>query len=228
MAAAPDPWTRLREARTTLRDGGPHALVIKTLQELQLYRRLELVDIPLGPRPMEIVPRAPGLAARELACAAADLAAYADFRPDVPPGVARDRLQRGERCYVAEQNGEILSAVWTTPGPVRLDYLQCVVQIAAPDCYGYDSFTCASRRGEDLASLRSELMKECMRTAGCRRLIATQLPENTNQRRRAQRFGYRPLGVVGWVGIGPWRRIFVRQRPDLDVPIGLRIVVPRS
>lgn len=229
MAAAHrDPLTILREARRTLRDAGPGTLLIKVMQELQLYRRLDLVEVPLEPRAPRRAPAATALVVRELACDVADLAAYAVLRPEVPTDVIRDRLRRDERCYVVEERGRILSAVWTTPGPVRLDYLQCDVQIEPPDVYGYDSFTLASRRGEDLASLRAELMKERLRAMGCRRLIATQLPENANQGRRATRLGYQRLGVIGWVGLGSWRRIFVRQRPDLHAPIGLRIVAPRS
>lgn len=225
--AAADPWARLRAARAT-RDAGPRTLLIKGLQELQLYRRLELVDVPLEPRPMRLGPEAAALTARELECRPLDLRACRDLRPDVPSREVRSRLERGERCYVVEHDGRILSAVWTTTGPVRLDYLRCEVQLAAPDVYGYDSFTLPSRRGEDLASLRSELMKERMRSAGCRRLIATQLPENVNQGRRAVRFGDRPLGMIGWFGIGRWRRIFVHQRSDLDARIELRIVSQRS
>ena len=215
---ARDLATTLHDVRTTLREAGAGALAVKAMQELRLYRRLDLVDVPLAPSATRVASDA-GLVARDLECGAADLAAYARFRPDVEPGDAGARLHRGERCYVVEQDGEILSAVWTAPGPVRLAYLGCKVQIAPPDLYGYDSFTLASRRGEDLASLRSERMKQRVRGEGWRRLIATQLPENVNQGRRAARFGYRTLGVIGWYGLGPWRRPFVHRRDGLELDV---------
>jgi hypothetical protein len=219
--------TTLDEVRAAFQRGGARTVAIKALQELGLYRRLDLVDVPLAPKPMRGEASRDGLVARELEATASDLAAYARFRPDVPAGQAAERLRRGERCYLVDENGEILSAVWTTPAPVRLEYLECTVQIAPPDVYGYDSFTLASRRGEDLATLRSELMKATVRREGWRRLIATQLAENVSQGRRAARFGYRRLGVIGWYGVGSWRRLFVRVDDDADPPLAVAIVAAR-
>ena len=69
-------------------------------------------------------------------------------------------------------------------------------------------------------------MKEQARAAGRRRVLSLQLAENASQQRRSVRRGYRPLGVVGWYGIGPWRRLFVRLNDT--APAGLAVALRRS
>jgi hypothetical protein len=47
-----------------------------------------------------------------------------------------------------------------------------------------------------------------MRERGYRRAIATLLPENASARNTPEAIGYRPIGWIGYVGIGPWRHQF--------------------
>jgi hypothetical protein len=194
------------------------------MQELRVYRRLTLLEVPLAPRDPRRGARAAELTTREISGCGSDLEAYAHLRPDVAASETRTRLVSRHRCFVAEERGSLISAVWVARGAVRIEYLDCELELHPEDAYVYDAFTVPSRRGQDLASLRPELMKERMRSAGVRRLIAAQLAENRSQARRAQRFAYRPLGVVGWYGIGPWRRPFLREESGLEVPLGIRRV----
>jgi len=208
---------RLREARAALRDGGPRAVFVKSLQELRVYRRLGLFEVPLEPRPPRAEPTAAGIRVRALSESPDDLAAYAALRPDAPPGEALDRLRRGDRCFVAVLDGHVVSSVWVATCVARIDYLGCELELGPESAYAYDGYTLPGLRGLDVGSWRTELMKAELRTQGCRRLLSLQLAENRSQDRRSTRRGYRPLGVVGWYGIGSWRRFFVRIREDVGI-----------
>lgn len=218
-------WTRLQQVCTTLRDEGPRALAVKTLQELRLYRRLGLFEVPLEPDPPRAEPASRGIAARELAATREDLDAYAALRPDVARDETLTRLRRGDRCFVALLDGRLVSSVWVATGVVPVAYLGCDLELGPDEAYAFDAFTLPGLRGLDVGTWRTELMKEQVRTAGRRRMLSLQLPENASQRRRSVRRGYRPLGVVGWYGIGPWRRLFVRLFDA--APAGLTVALRR-
>lgn len=220
-------WTRLHQVRTTLRDAGPRALAVKTLQELCLYRRLGLFEVPIEPDPPRVESAPAGtIVVRELAAARDDLEAYAALRPDASRDETRARLRRGDRCFVALLDGRLVSSVWLATGVVPIAYLECDLEIGPDEAYAYDAFTLPGLRGLDVGTWRTELMKEQARAAGRRRVLSLQLAENASQRRRSVRRGYRPLGVVGWYGIGPWRRLFVRLNDT--APAGLTVALRRS
>ena len=184
---------------------------MRALQELNLYRRLTLFEVPLEPRRPQLEPEG-RIAVCLLEGTEADLQAYSRLRPDVAAEEVRTRLDAGHRCFVASLDGRIASAVWIATGHVRIDYLDCDLELAAGDAYAYDAFTLPELRGQDLASWRSELMRRHVRANGGQRLIGAQLAENQSQARRVARRGLVRLGVVGWVGVGPWRHRFVRPR----------------
>lgn len=219
-------WTRLHQVRTTLRDEGPRALAVKMLQELRLYRRLVLFEVPIEPDPPRAEAPSCGIAVRELAASRDDLDAWAALRPDLSRDEARVRLARGDRCFVALIDGRLVSSVWLATGSVPVAYLGCDLELGPEAAYAYDAFTVPGLRGLDVGTWRTELMKDEARAAGYRRVLSLQLPENLSQHRRSVRRGYRRLGVVGWYGIGPWRWLFVHL--DDSAPAGLAVSVRRS
>ena len=219
-------WTRLHQVRTTLREAGPRALAVKTLQELRLYRRLGLFEVPIEPDPPRVESAPAGITVRAPRAARADLEAYAALCPDGAPDATRARLERGDRCFVALLDGRLVSSVWLATGVVPVAYLDCDLELGPDEAYAYDAFTLPGLRGLDVGTWRTELMKDQARAAGRRRLLSLQLAENASQHRRSVRRGYRPLGVVGWYGIGPWRRLFVRLHAT--APAGLAVALRRS
>ena len=219
-------WARLHQVRTTLRDAGPRALAVKTLQELRLYRRLGLFEVPIEPDPPRAGAASAGITVRELAAARDDLEAYAALRPDASRDETSTRLRRGDRCFVALLDGRLVSSVWLATGVVPIAYLECDLEIGPDEAYAHDAFTLPGLRGLDVGTWRTERMKEQARAAGRRRVLSLQLAENASQQRRSVRRGYRPLGVVGWYGIGPWRRLFVRLNDT--APAGLAVALRRS
>lgn len=215
---------RIRQVRATLRDAGLRGVAVKTLQELRLYRRLGLFEVPLAPDPPRPVDAATGIAVRRLADSPEDLAAYAVLRPDAVPDETRARLRRGDDCFVAQLDGRLVSSVWLASGVVPVAYLECELVLGPDEAYAYDAYTQPGLRGLDVGTWRTELMKDHARAAGRRRMLSLQLPENRSQSRRSVRRGYRRLGVVGWYGIGRWRRMFVRLADDSppEVSVALR------
>lgn len=220
--------TRIDQVRRALRDAGLRGVAVKTLQELHLYRRLGLFEVPLEPCPPRAEPAATGLEVRSLSESPADLAAYAALRPDALPDAARDRLRRGDLCFVAAVGTDLVSSVWLATGVVRVDYLECDLDLGPHQAYAYDAYTLPRLRGFDVGSWRTERMKDYARAAGHRRLLSLHLPENLSQKRRAERRGYPRLGVVGWYGLGPWRHFFVRLRDEAPGPLAVRVRHPGS
>lgn len=219
-------WTRLHQVRTTLRDAGLREVAVKAAQELRLYRRLGLFEVPIAPHPPRAASAPSGIAVRELAVSDDDIDAYVRLRRDASRDTTRARLARGDRCFVALLDGRIVSAVWLATGIVPVAYLGCDLELGPEEAYAYDAFTQPALRGLDVGSWRTELLKEQVRRAGRRRVLSLQLAENRSQGRRSMRRGYRPLGVVGWYGLGPWRRLFVRLHDA--APAGLTVALRRS
>ena len=119
-----DSASKLAQTWAAFRNEGIRAVVIKALQELNLYRRLSLIEVPLEPRSARLVPGG-RIAIRLLEGTEADLQAYSRLRPDVPLEEVRARLNAEHRCFVASLDGRLASAVWIATGRVRIDYLDC-------------------------------------------------------------------------------------------------------
>ena len=56
-------------------------------------------------------------------------------------------------------------------------------------------------------------MAGCFRGRGYWRLLAAVLPEDRSSLRSWGRVGYRRVGLIGFVGLGPWRRAFCFKSP---------------
>jgi hypothetical protein len=54
--------------------------------------------------------------------------------------------------------------------------------------------------------------------SGHRRVLATIYPENRPGVRMVEKLGYRRIGTIGYVSLGPWRRDFCRIRPGALAP----------
>ncbi len=185
------------------------ALWFSLLARARLYRRLALFELSLADTP----PARPATVPVELRLLApGDVAAHVALRPDVPPGEVLARLGRGERCFTAWHEGRLVSTTWAATGRVRIDYLDRDLALAPGDAYAYDAFTAPDYRGREIAGLCTASMQRALRAAGVRRLLAAHLPENRFVRGRTAKRPQRDLGVIGYVGLGPWRRHFLRER----------------
>jgi hypothetical protein len=200
--AAADRWRRAREV---LRDEGPRSLFWKLLGET-IYRRAWVVERPLvqgAAAPPNEAPTAPGCEIRELA--AADVAAYLDLRPRDDAGALRRRLAGGERCFVAWRNGRIEHATWVAVDVARVEYLGRALPLAAGDAYAGEAFTRPAARGGALSVAVADAMATRLGREGFRRLLGVVMPENRAGVAASWRWGYRPIGVMRTLRLGPWR-----------------------
>lgn len=199
---AADHWRRAREV---LRDEGLRSLFWKLLGET-IYRRAWVVERPLAPAataPPSPSPRAPGCEIGELA--EAGIADYLDLRPHDDAAALRRRLGDGERCFVACRNGRIEHATWVAVDVARIEYLWRALPLGAGDAYAGEAFTRPSARGAALSVAVADAMAAQLEREGFRRLLGVVMPENRAGVVSTWRWGYRPIGVMRTLRLGPWR-----------------------
>lgn len=170
------------------------------------YRRLWLVELDLEEIPPVPPPRAPlsfGFLGEP------ELAEYARFRPD-DAASARERFARGERCLAARSDGAIVSARWIASGEAVLEYLGRRLRLAPDEAFVHAAYTSPAFRGRGIAAACIHEYARRLRAEGHRRVLAAVGPENVPAIRSQARAGYRRMGTIGWVGVGPWRRHFLR------------------
>lgn len=172
-----------------------------------VYRRLELVELDLC-RPPSPAPAAPTLDFGFLDHD--ELAAFARLSGSAGREVARARLERGDRCYVALEAGEIVSARWIASTRAWIAYLDRSIDLAPDVFYVYDAFTRAERRGEGVSAAASTRLARTLAAGGGRRLLAAVLRENRAGTRAYEKGGYQRVGRIGYLKLGPWRRDVIR------------------
>ena len=130
---------------------------------------------------------------------------YAAFQSDTDARAAHRRLDRGDTCFIARHRGAIVNACWTGTGSVWIPYLGCRVDLAPDEAYVYNHYTDPRFRGNDVPSVRTGFMLRHFRGLGYRHLAAIVIPGNEPAFRSFEKSGYRRIGIVGTVRIGPWR-----------------------
>jgi hypothetical protein len=94
-----------------------------------VYRRMTLLEIPLTPPP-SVTATPPALGFRFLDTAT--VPAYLRLRPDFSREQVERRLEDGDRCFVVERSGELVSARWLAVGRAWVEYLGCEL-VLEPD-----------------------------------------------------------------------------------------------
>jgi hypothetical protein len=179
------------------------------------YRRAVLVEHPLDAP----LPAGEAAAPVEIArLAPAEVGDYVAFRPDAAPTVIESRLEQGQVCFTARHQGRIVSAAWIATGYVWVDYLARGLSLAPDEAFLHESFTARAFRGRNIPVVRARHEAEYFRAAGYRRIVAIIVPENAPALRHAEKSGWRRVGVIGCVRLGPWRRDFCRVAPGERPP----------
>ena len=76
------------------------------------------------------------------------------------------RFERGEKCFVALENGKAVSYIWGTRGVVGVEEINQAVKPEAKEIYLYEAFTLEPWRGRNLYPRRSEARARIRREAG--------------------------------------------------------------
>jgi GNAT superfamily N-acetyltransferase len=141
------------------------------------------------------------------------VAEYRALRPDQAAAEVERRLAGGQRCALARHRGELVSARWFAVERAEMPYLDLAFELPEGVGYTFDLFTTPRTRGMGITKATRVYFEELLRAEGCRMLLGTSLPENVAGRALVEAAGYRPLGTVGCIRLGPLRRA-VRRLPD--------------
>jgi len=199
----------VRRALLTLRGEGVRSFWFKLLGQLG-YRRLLVLDQPLDRAVPQFSPTLPVAIAQ---LTGDELDDYLAFRPDTRRADALARLAAGQICFVARRDGRIVAADWIATQPIRLSYLDCVLDMAPGDVCIYDKFILPSCRGHGISNaLRTHHLRQLWRD-GHRRVVVAVLPENASSLRDILKGGYRPCGIIGRIKVGRWQRQFRKAPP---------------
>jgi len=201
----------LRRLLRAVRREGLRASWMKLLHELEIYRRLLLLDIPnedaSSPAGSD-VPLDVGL------LDAKDIGEYFAFRPDQDAGEIRGRLAEGQWCFVGRHEGRIVTSAWSCAGRVKIDYLECRIKLPERVAFSYDVFTDPAWRGRRVSTVVFDWRRRFLREAGYARSVGVLWPEN---RPAVRRLAHRTVSVFGTLGtwkLGRFKRHVLRAQPD--------------
>ena len=175
----------------------------------RIYRRLVLLERPLTQSFSDVSAHA---SMRVSVLAETEVAAYMAFRPDQDAANIRLRLEHAHRCFAVWHEQQIIHAAWAATARARIEYLSRELPLAPDEVYVYDAFTAPAFRGRGASPLRALTLGEHFRAQGYRRLLTAVHPENRVGFRPLEKVGTRPVGVIGYVGLGRWRWQFCRRR----------------
>jgi GNAT superfamily N-acetyltransferase len=194
-------WSR---ARKVLREAGLRQLWFRTLGELG-YRR-QLVTELLLPVDGVGVHQPSNVEARFLEDT--DLDAYATLH--AAPDGATERFARGERCFGIWLDGRLVSTRWLATGTAHIGYLTREVALAPGEVYIYETYTEPGHRGRGISGVAGAIVSAALAAEGVRRIVGVLEPENEQGLRANKKAGYRIVGRIGHVKLGPFRREFGR------------------
>ncbi|MFN8624897.1 MAG: GNAT family N-acetyltransferase [Candidatus Binatia bacterium] len=199
----------VRRAFEILRQHGLRVLWIKLLGELG-YRRVVLLERSLDDS-LTLPPSRLPVTVRPLR--KAEVEEYAAFYPGADPEEIHRRLDAGHRCFTVRYGGQLIHAGWVGTGRVWIEYLRRHWDLASDEAYLYEAFTAPRYRNLRVGTARVTEETRVLAGEGYHRVIAVVSPENLPAVRYAATKGGRPVGVIGYVKLGPWRHEFTRLDP---------------
>jgi RimJ/RimL family protein N-acetyltransferase len=182
----------------TWREAGVRGVWFGALAWTKLYRRLELVGLSLEPPP---------------AMLETPLELDYGFLAETDDEEARARLEYGDRCFVAWEDGVVVSSRWIAAGRAFVEYLDGWLDLEPGEVFLSETLTVPALRGRGVSGAAGTRLGHALAGEGCRRILAGVLMENHAGRRAYEKAGYRRVGRIGYVGLGPWRKSF-RRRED--------------
>lgn len=203
-------------AAEVLRTEGARSLWFRILGET-VYRRAILIERLLHD---PIAEQQAGVDVEVNLLTPGDLDEYLAHHPGSIASEICERFRQGQKCFVARHRNNIASTCWAATGTARIDYLNCEISLAEDEVYTYGSYTTARFRNLNIPAVRGNEMVLHFRERGYRRFVAILMPENKPAFGPIEKIGYRRIGTLGYVKLGPWRRLFCRvNQPARSVAI---------
>lgn len=215
----------LRRVRRTCKEQGVASLWWKGLWDVGVYRWcLVTLFWRTAGAPFESpgIPVTGGVFSRD------EIDAYLTLRPDQTRAELETRLDRGDECRVARDQGQLVACSWTAFGRAPLGFLQCEIVLAPDVSYTYDDYVLPAYRRHRVMRAFSQQRREEQLALGFKRLIGIIWPQNVSASVRHRKGKSVTAGVVGCMRVGPWHRPFVRWDPEHVAPNDrpFRIVMP--
>jgi len=186
------------------------------LARARIYRRLILREQTLNQSGTDYSARVPVCVSLLVP---GEIDDYVAFRPDQSPAEIRRRLDEGQQCFAVWHDRRIIHATWGVTGRAEIAYLSTELALSPDEVYVHDAFTAPAFRGLGASPARLRKMMRYYRDHGYRCLLGAVLPENRASLRLSEGVGgYRHIGVIGYVGLGPWRHVFYRRERDASPP----------
>jgi len=143
------------------------------------------------------------------------LATVRQFNPELTPKEASRRLAMGHRCLVLKEADEWVHCLWVATGDAHTDYLGAEFALATDEAYIYDTYTPPQHRGRGYATAASVGAGRFLLAEGYTRLVYCVQPDRAIAYPPLLRIGAKPVGYIGWVGVGRWRCVFRRTTSSL-------------
>ncbi len=139
-----------------------------------------------------------------------DVDEYSSFYPWTGPAEALKRLREGRLCFVARCEGRLVAADWASTVSAYSRDLHRTFPLQPGDVYTYEIYTLPEFRRQRIATaIKVEILRH-FRAAGCRRFLNLISPDNHASLHTNEKLGYRQVGMMGYRGLGPFRRHFTR------------------
>ncbi len=117
------------------------------------------------------------------------------------PDLVQRRLERGEICFAALHEGDIVSYCWMAQGKIGIEEINLAVSTLPDEVYLYDAFTLGPWRGKGLYPV---VLKEMLLYAGLNdnsRALIFVAADNTASRRGVLKAGFLEFQVVSYISI---------------------------
>ncbi len=185
------------------RESGLRVALVKSLGET-VYRRLDVVELLL---PVDVGEPDPRFELRFLT--PADEPDYAALHRGAGDDLA-ERLASGHRCFGGWLDGRLVATRWFATGVASIEYLGRSEPLADGELYLYELFTAPDIRGRGVTRAAGTGAVAALSAEGAHRLVGAVLPENASVRSAYLKGGWRTVGRIGFVRVGPFRRGFGR------------------
>jgi GNAT superfamily N-acetyltransferase len=125
----------------------------------------------------------------------------------------RNRLNSGQLCFVARYNGRIVHASWAAFEIFRMPFLRLRYRLQPDEAYLYDMHTEREFRNQHIARARVVWTFTYLRDIGYKRAISDTLAENKVSLASTEPLGFRLLGKVARIIVGPLQVTLYKPNP---------------
>ena len=122
--------------------------------------------------------------------------------------------------------GAVVSSRWIASERAFVEYLGAWLDLEPDEAFLSETFTAPALRGRGVSGAAGTRLGHALAEEGCRRILAGVLMENHAGKRAYEKAGYRPVGRIGTIGLGPWRKEFKRLVGRLSGMVTIARAVP--